>query len=573
LKLLLFFLIIIIETIYNIYKNILLHIIIMMQITKKQIIDEIKRFNNASIKYYMEPKYKDIIINNLNKKFIDFFNDNETKEQNKNIIIKSLNDYLFDEFIPRSYIDNRIIYPLTDSKREIIKQKIKIIEDKDKSNPAQRTPDWYHQRFNLLSASNIYKALGSQANKNSLIYEKCKPIDTEKYNRVNINSAMHWGQKYEPVAQMYYEYRYDAIINEYGCIPHSKYKFLGASPDGINVKYDSDRYGRLVEIKSVVSRKITGIPKKDYWVQTQLQMECNDLDECDFLECCFKEYDSYDDFINDGDFNTTTEGNHKGIIMCFFKDNKPHYEYSPYQCSKEDYELWEQKMMSQNNDKLWVSNNYWYLKTVSCVLIPRNREWFNCVVGEFEDLWNTILYDRIHGYDHRKPNKRITNKQEPPKTKVIKSDNTINDLLLNDLYNNKELLEAETSGYLKEKETIEGLKEKETIDRLKEKETIDRLKEKETIDRLKEAENIDRLKEAENIESLKEAENIESYNGEKSEINTTKKINLDIFSYKNKEQEQDKEIIKITKLNKEKQETLNRKNRKNEDIIDFSHLI
>ena len=35
--------------------------------------------------------------------------------------------------------------------------------------------------------------------------------------------------------------------------------------------------------------KLDGIPKKEYWIQMQLQMEVCDLDECDFLETRFIE--------------------------------------------------------------------------------------------------------------------------------------------------------------------------------------------------------------------------------------------------------------------------------------------
>ena len=59
----------------------------------------------------------------------------------------------------------------------------------------------------------------------------------------------------------------------------------------------NDRYGRMLEIKNIVNRDITGIPKKAYWVQMQLQMEVCDLEECDFLETRFKEYDNEQAFL------------------------------------------------------------------------------------------------------------------------------------------------------------------------------------------------------------------------------------------------------------------------------------
>ena len=45
----------------------------------------------------------------------------------------------------------------------------------------------------------------------------------------------------------------------------------------------------MLEIKNIVNREINGIPKKEYWIQMQLQMEVCDLGECDFLETRFKE--------------------------------------------------------------------------------------------------------------------------------------------------------------------------------------------------------------------------------------------------------------------------------------------
>jgi putative phage-type endonuclease len=415
-------------------------------------INELIDFNKNSIKYFLEPKYKNVMFKHLNKKFNNLFNDLNSKNNINMIINKAIEDYLFNHFIPRSFPSNIILNDLTYDKRIIIKDKINHIELKDKLNPPQRTTEWYHKRNNLLSASNIYKALGTQSNKNALILEKCKPIDINKYKTVNINSAMHWGQKYEPVSQMYYEFMFDAIINEYGCIEHDKYNFLGASPDGINVKYDSIRYGRLLEIKSVVSRKLTGIPKKEYWVQCQLQMECLDLDECDFLECSFKEYESYNDFINDGNFNKTNDNKFKGIIICFYDNitEKPYYEYSPFQCNQQEYEKWEKNILEQNSDKTWMKNYYWYLKDVSCVLILRNKKWFNDVLPEFQELWNTILYDRENGYEHRNPKKR---------PRLIKSDSPklnskVNNILFQELLNNKDILDAE----IKQFETNENTK-------------------------------------------------------------------------------------------------------------------
>lgn len=338
------------------------------------------------------------------------FPDNDFEDDIEHIIPIILN--IFYNVIPRrSNKSNYIIHPQNDKIKKNIMKKLKKIDEINDTLPEQRTTKWYEMRHNLLSASSIWKCLGSDCNKNSLICEKCTPLNIEKYNSVNINSPLHWGQKYEPLAQLYYEYTYDAIIKEYGCIPHpdkTNCYFLGASPDGINIKYDSERYGRMLEIKNIVNRDISGVPKKEYWIQTQLQMECCDLDECDFLECRFKEYNCEEDFIIDGQtFNKTNCGKFKGVFIQFYYNDKPHYEYPPFNITKKEFSKWREEIISKNNDKTWVSDIFWKLDEVSCVLIQRNTVWFNEVLCEFKNIWDIIKKERVEGYEHRKPNKRI----------------------------------------------------------------------------------------------------------------------------------------------------------------------
>ena len=67
----------------------------------------------------------------------------------------------------------------------------------------------------------------------------------------------------------------------------------------------------------IVNRKITGIPKEEYWIQMQLQMETCNLNECDFLETRFCEYESKEEFEKDGTFTTSLDGKPKGIIMYY----------------------------------------------------------------------------------------------------------------------------------------------------------------------------------------------------------------------------------------------------------------
>ena len=45
---------------------------------------------------------------------------------------------------------------------------------------------------------------------------------------VNVDSPLHWGQKYEPLSVLIYESMYNTTVDDFGCIQHDKYKFLGA---------------------------------------------------------------------------------------------------------------------------------------------------------------------------------------------------------------------------------------------------------------------------------------------------------------------------------------------------------
>ena len=149
--------------------------------------------------------------------------------------------------IPRSSSKNINDVSIVDTDK--IRETIEYITSQPQ--PAQRTDEWYEFRNSLLSASSLWKALGSQSQVNSLIYEKCKAFNTE-YERMSYGTStpMHWGVKYEPVTIMIYEDLYKTKVGEFGCIRHPTYDFIGASPDGINIDPSSIKYGNMVEIKN-----------------------------------------------------------------------------------------------------------------------------------------------------------------------------------------------------------------------------------------------------------------------------------------------------------------------------------
>ena len=399
-----------------------------------------EEFIKKNPKLITEPDFDDIFEDNINElmyaQFEDdiFFND-DAEEELDDIILEATCDF-FKDFMPiRSYEDARILfYPDYD----YIGAQLTVL--RGKPQPAQRTPEWYKFRHNLITASNAYKAFDSQATKNQLIYEKCQPLTNinaaldsdfvEEVKMVNVNSSLHWGQKYEPLSVKVYEYIYKTGVEDFGCIQDDEYSFLGASPDGINTDISSERYGRMLEIKNIVNREIDGIPKKEYWIQTQLQMKVCDLDECDFLETRFTEYadqEAFKEDVNPDEIYEHYDGTefvnvclskdlkHKGIIIYFHtKEGKPYYVYKPLDIIEPSHILkWEEIMLDMyQSDKYnytYIKFIYWKLDQMSCVLVSRNRQWFEDNIAELKALWDIVLAERVSGFEHRAPNRKTKN--------------------------------------------------------------------------------------------------------------------------------------------------------------------
>lgn len=360
-----------------------------------------------------EPDFEEDLIDDLEEIMVEYLDNNVTNkemEELEEIVEYAVEHYFKWAYPPRSYEDSIIlVWPDI----ETIQPKLDYLISKPQ--PAQRTIEWYQTRHNLLTASNAYKAFESQTVQNQLIYEKCQPLITKERlesatpQQVNVNTTLHWGQKYEPLSVLLYEDMYNTKVGDFGCIPHDTYKFIGASPDGINIDQTSPRFGRMLEIKNIVNREIDGIPKKEYWIQMQMQMETCDLEECDFLETKFEEYKTSEEFLNDGQFATTQLNQRKGVIMYFSKnDGNPKYIYMPLSIQTwDEFEVWETKTIEENPDLSWISNYYWKLEIISCVLVPRNKQWFESNVHQLIAIWDTILEERRTGYEHRAPQKRV----------------------------------------------------------------------------------------------------------------------------------------------------------------------
>ena len=356
---------------------------------------------------YAKPTEQDIVdinksikesIYEITNNFPNIYEDYNFDQKLKDSVYEEFESFMSSDDFDKIYEENYYEYftkdtpvrSYTDTFNSYNDNNDKIKHLTEIEQPEQRTPEWYKFRHNHITASNAWKCMGNEKNINSIVYEKLKPLNLESSKPSFNETPLSWGQKFEDISVMLYEKMYNTKVIDLGCLPHPKYDYLAASPDGLVVSEVNN--GRLLEIKNVVSREITQIPKMDYWIQMQLQMEVCDLDECDFLETKFIEINSYNEFI---EYNEGT----KGIIMTFMIDGtKLVHKYNDIDNSEKDYidSFMDENMKESENSSniVWIKNTYWKLEKFSCIFVPRNKKWFEYSISKIKNVWDIIHFER-----------------------------------------------------------------------------------------------------------------------------------------------------------------------------------
>lgn len=341
--------------------------------------------------------------------------------ENDHEIIKNTNPPYGSQWIHDEQIDDEIT-PEIANKTKILEKLQNIIL------PKQRSKEWFEMRENKITASDGGTVLGQSPYDAQYKFILKKTTDVPFLS----NRFCYHGKKMEEIATMIYAYRMNISIDEFGLLGHDKYSFLGASPDGICNKYKADEktlskyVGRMLEIKCPLSRQILtegeikgGICPIYYWIQVQLQLECCDLDECDFWQCNIREYSSKQEFENDTKINEPYKsikyGFEKGCLVQIIPKDKmnlvnsgqyfqvihefadfihpPKIEMTPLDCenwSKQVIENLEKTHPEYVLDKIL----YWRLENSHNVTINRDKVWFEQSLPEFEKMWNYVLFLR-----------------------------------------------------------------------------------------------------------------------------------------------------------------------------------
>ena len=261
----------------------------------------------------------------------------------------------------------------------------------------QGTDYWLEKRHNIVSASVVGTVLGIKgpAAYNILL--------SDKVNRESSffgSFATHWGNKYEAVVDMIYEYLYGKKIHELGLIIHPKYDFIGASTDGVTEDLIN------IEIKSPVSRTLDHLPL-EYWAQMQLQMEVLDLYITHFVEVRFNETDLVNSSLDMTSIHTIphieddTEkiNNAFGLIIEYFCLDKcdPEYIYSPV-CPSNSWLDVMIKTFTVDKNRIFLRVVKWTIDDYKKTNVLRDKEWFRHSLPIFE-YFNGLLhhYRKIGG--------------------------------------------------------------------------------------------------------------------------------------------------------------------------------
>ena len=281
----------------------------------------------------------------------------------------------------------------------------------------QRSPEWFNQRNNSITASDFSAAVGEDkySTPEELLLKKCGLGET-----FNGNKFTRHGVIFEDCAIAIYEKMYKTKVFDFGLVSHGcagnhsrgeTINYIAASPDGIN------ELGVMLEIKCPIPRKpVHHNPNKHgdtsgdkdivphgYYCQIQSQLECTDLDVCDFLECVIIQYDNEDAYREDiGECNyKTKEGKIKSLVMQFHEvDNLDDDDAFKIEYPDDIY-------MTKEQESTWITNTiqkytnnpkygfkkiiYYWHKDIAVFRVYRDRQFFDERLVKAKAFWEKVV--------------------------------------------------------------------------------------------------------------------------------------------------------------------------------------
>lgn len=245
----------------------------------------------------------------------------------------------------------------------------------------QRTDDWYTQKKNMLTASEISNLWKGPRARINLMSAKCSNLEVPSKRlavlRENTN-PMDWGVRYEPIVKWILEKDTKSQIQELGRIQHRTIPGLAASPDGLYVSGPREKVGCLLEIKCPISRSIASDIPFDYWCQMQIQMEVCDIDVCEYVEAKFKE-----DAVSSS-AASASDAEPKGYITLCIHTSSESDEM------KYVYHDTPTPVLDANEPWLCLETYSWSCVTMRRTMVERDTQWFTKIQPDIALFWKEV---------------------------------------------------------------------------------------------------------------------------------------------------------------------------------------
>jgi hypothetical protein len=274
----------------------------------------------------------------------------------------------------------------------------------------QKSGSWHTESRELLTGHEFGAVCYSTpAKRNLVVSKKCGPIVTMEEGTQSQTvflsseegalSALRWGWRYEPVVRDLFErcVAQGTVYDGLGRIRHPTLPRLAASPDGLITA--GPRCGRLVEIKSPMTRTLTGDIPMDYYCQMQLQAEVCDVDAVEYVECRCETFQPSD---VDGTAWKTSKIPWIGkiCVVSATADVAPsNYEYV-YSPLFPNTEQGVQDCVAWRPATPWVFHevSYWFVRDWFTTTVLRNRRWWDAVgYPAYVAFWKEVDDARASG--------------------------------------------------------------------------------------------------------------------------------------------------------------------------------
>jgi len=276
---------------------------------------------------------------------------------------------------------------IEDRKKVLISYREKLAHLKKLPLIKQRTTEWFNARKSRLTASDLDDAIKNNCLK--LAKKKAGIVkDTTNYSTI---PPLKWGTMFESMAMRCYSQKLKDIgISEFGLIEDEINEHFGASPDGIN------DMGIMIEIKCPFSRKIIDgeIPQK-YFMQIQGQLAVCYLNECDYIECNFKTYDSAYKYIESIENEYGNKKVNHGIIAEYKNDETDEYEYlysDPYLKASHVFDNINKQMneYEKTNNTTFLKVTPWRLEEMNIQRVYFNEADWKDTLPKIDKFWEKV---------------------------------------------------------------------------------------------------------------------------------------------------------------------------------------